>query len=438
MKKKNILLVNPLRVGRGQSSVQYMATTPLALPLLASITPAEFEVRIVDENQEKVDFDADVDLVGITVMLHVAPRAFEIAQAFRARGKKVVMGGFFPSLWPEKAMPYVDSIVIGEGEYSWLRLLDDLKSGRPLQQFYRQDSFIDLSAIPLVKKTFMPDAHCYHIETTRGCPYACDYCSVTRFYGNTYRHRPVADVVRQAEQLTDKLIFFVDDNIAGHKEYAKELFKALIPLKISWSGQFTIFTARDTELMDLAGKSGCRFLFTGFETLNPKNLKEMNKAWAKPEDYPELIARVHDAGIGVYGSFMLGFDHDTKDVFKETLDFAEANKVDLALFSAVFPIEGSKLYAKLKEENRIFETDMTRYNGQYATFYPKNMTREELDAGLLWLWQNFYSKAGIKKRVGHLFKRDNNVMQFSGDNIYTMEQLMVFLNTAFKVAVEDF
>jgi radical SAM superfamily enzyme YgiQ (UPF0313 family) len=438
MKKKKILLINPLRVGRGQSSVQYMATTPLSLPLLASLTPPEFDVTIVDENQGRINFDEDVDLVGITVMLHVAPRSFEIASEFRARGKKVVMGGFFPSLWPAKAEPYVDSIVVGEGEHSWLRLLEDFKNGRPLQRFYRQDSFIDLSEIPMVKKAFMPDAHCYHVETTRGCPYACDYCSVTRFYGNTYRHRPVADVVKQVEQLTDKLIFFVDDNIAGHKEYAKELFRALIPLKISWSGQFTIFTARDTELMDLAGKSGCRFLFTGFETLNTKNLKEMNKAWARPEDYPELIKRVHDAGIGVYGSFMLGFDSDTKDVFQEILTFSETNKVDLALFSALFPIEGSKLYGKLQEENRIFEKDMTRYNGQYATFIPKNMTPEELNQGLLWLWRNFYSKMSIRTRIGHLLKNDKNVMQFSSDNIYTMEQLMVFLNTAFKVAVEDF
>ncbi|HRZ86819.1 MAG TPA: radical SAM protein [bacterium] len=436
--KKKILLVNPLRAGRGQSSVQYMSTTPLALPLLAALTPPEFDVEIVDENNAAINYDAHYDLIGITVMIHVAPRAFEIAKRFKERGTPVVMGGFFPSLWPEKAEPYVDSIVVGEGERCWGLILDDLRNGRPLKKIYEQKTYVNLTEVPQIPKRFMPDDHCYHVETTRGCPYACDFCSVTRFYGNTYRHRPVDEVVKQVSQLTDKLIFFVDDNIAGDKEYAKELFRALAPLKISWSGQFTLATARDGELLDLARASGCRFLFTGFETLNDKNLKAVNKSWARPQDYPGLIKLVHDAGIAIYGSFMFGFDFDEKSVFEQTLAFTEDNKIELALFSALFPIEGSKLFDKLTAEGRIFEKDMTKYNGQHATYRPANMTAQELDDGLRWIWRTFYSKKSINKRLSHLLRSDTNVMQFAPGNLYTVEQLMVFLNTAFRVAVEDF
>ena len=432
-----IFLINPKNVGRGQASAQLMTSTPLALSILASLTPEEDSVNIIDENYKDIPYEQDVDLVGITSMLHVSGRALDIAKKFRSRGVKVVMGGFFVSLCPQKAEDHVDTIVIGEAENVWKNLLEDFKSGK-LKSRYRASTYTDLSNVPFVSKKWFGNEECYHVETSRGCPFLCDFCCVTKFYEGTLRHRPLGDVIRQVRECSDKMIFFVDDNIAINKKYAKELFKALIPLNIKWSGQFSINLANDNELLGLCAESGCKFLFTGFETLNPKNLDNVDKNWMDPQKFPELIENIHKHGIGVYGSFMFGFEQDTTDVFQQTLMFCEENKLDLALFSALFPIDGSKLYAKLKAENRLFEKDMAKFNGQHSTFTTKNMTSQELDYGLRWIWKEFYSKRSMKKRIGHLIKGLKGIRLSIRSNNLSTEELMVALNTSFRVGVTDF
>ena len=435
-----VLLINPRISGRGQASVKYMNSVPLALPTLAALTPSDIEVAIIDENTQDIDYDQPADLVGITVMLHLAPQANRIAREFRSRGVPVIMGGFYPSLWPEKALPHADAIAIGEGEPLWHQILDDARRGG-LERRYQSSGYIDLKDVPFINKGIVQHLDFYHTETSRGCPHKCDFCSVTKFYQGTVRQRPIKDVVAQVAEFADKLIFFVDDNIAGNRIYAKKLLRELIPLNISWSGQFTLNGAADTEFLKLAARSGCKFLFCGIETLSEEGLKEVNKGWANPEKYREWIRNIHDAGIAVYGSFMFGFEYDHKDVFKKTLEFTEETRIELAIFSALFPIEGSNLYHKLKQENRLFEKDLSRYNGQYSTFYPKHMTPGELDEGLRWIWQQFYSKAGIKRRIGHYLSRISRIDQTT-DSInyrdFSMEELMLALNVAFKVAVTDF
>lgn len=433
-----ILLVNPKRVGRGQSSIRYMNSTPLSLPTLKALTPDDVEVKIVDENYDQIPYDEHWDMVGVTVMLHVSPLAFEISKKFRKRGIKVVFGGFFPTLWYEEAKPYADTIVSGEAEAIWKDVIADLRKGE-LKPFYRADKLIDLKDIPFIKKEyFSEDDGFYHIETTRGCPYNCDFCSVTAFYGAQFRHRPIDDVVRQVSEFKGKPIFFVDDNVTGHPKYAKQLFKELIPLKIKWSGQFSLNNADRTEVMELAAESGCQFLFTGIESLSLENLQAVDKKWAKPEKFAEWIKMTHDVGIGVYGSFMFGFEGDDKDVFKLTFDFCEENELDLGLFSALFPIKGSNFYKQLKSENRIWETDTTRFNGQYSTFHPKKMTSKELDDGLRWLWQEFYSKKSIKYRLKRIMDEDKKNPQQYADGFSSNAQVLAALNIAFRVAVMDF
>lgn len=432
-----ILLVNPLREGRGQTAVRFMNATPLALPLLKSLTPDDVEVRIVDENIEPLDFEEPYDLVGVTVMLHVSQRAIEIASEFKKRGAKVVFGGFFPSLWPEQALPYVDAIVSGEAEYVWRDLVEDARRNR-LKKIYRADRLADLRDVPFIPKRFYTDQESYHVETTRGCPYHCDYCSVTTFYGNKFRHRIVDAVVKQVAECNDRFIFFVDDNITANPKYAKEVFRAIAPLKVSWSGQFSINFARDEELLDIAADAGCRMLFCGLETLNSDCLEEVGKEWASPAQYPEYIRRIRARNIGVYGSFMFGFEHDKPDVFRRTLDFCEENKVDLALFGAMYPREGSKTYQKLKAEGRIFEGNTKKANGQYATYIPKNMKTEELDEGLRWIWKEFFSKRSIKARLGNHLENTNFLRDGKGTGQMSTSELMVGLNMAFKAAVTDF
>jgi len=428
-----ILLINPKRVGRGQSSIRYMNSTPLALPTLKALTPDDIEVKIVDENYDTIPYDEFWDLVGITVMLHVSPFAIEIARNFRERGIKVAFGGFYPTLSYEKARPHVNTVIAGEAEYVWNDLIEDLRNNQ-LKPFYKAKCLIDLKDIPFINKgLFSENDEVYHIETTRGCPYNCDFCSVTAFYGAKIRHRPIEHVVRQLAEFKDKMIFFVDDNIVGQPEYARQLFKEIAPLKLKWSGQFSLNHAERTDIMGLAVESGCQFLFTGIESLSLENLQFVDKKWAKPEKFKEWIKMTHDTGIALYGSFMFGFEEDTPDVFQKTFDFCEENELELALFSALFPIEGSKFYAQLKSENRIFETDATRFNGQHSTFYPKRMTSEQLDEGLRWIWQAFYSKKSIKKRLNRLIKEGKEHPN-KGNGYLTLSAL----NMAFKIAVRDF
>lgn len=433
-----ILLVNPKSVGRGQSSIRYMNSTPLALPTLKALTPEDVEVRIVDENYEAIPYDEHWDLVGVTVMLHVSPFAIDIAHRFRNRGIKVAFGGFFPTLWPDAAAPHVDSIIAGEAEHIWHIVIEDLRNGS-LKPFYRAKEFIDLKDIPFIRKEFFsPENEFYHVETTRGCPYNCDFCSVTTFYGARFRHRPVEDVVRQLEEFKGKMIFFVDDNVTGNPQYARELFKAIIPLRIQWSGQFSLNNATRTDLMQLAAESGCQFLFTGIESLNKANLQAVDKKWGDPSKFAEWIQNTHDAGIGVYGSFMFGFEDDHPDIFDQTLEFCEANKIELGLFSALFPIMGSKFHKQLSDEGRIFETDPTKFNGQFATFHPKNMTAEQLDQGLRRIWQGFYSKNSIKKRLADWLPTLKEPRTAENEKAGLTAETLIALNTAFKVAVGDF
>jgi len=302
-----ILLVNPKRVGRGQASIRYMNTTPLALPVLKALTPDDVEVSIVDENQEAIPYDQHWDMVGITVMLHVSPSAIAIAKEFRARNIPVAFGGFFPTLNHAEARGHADTIISGEAEHVWGDVIRDLRR-KQLQPLYKAKRLIDLKDVPFIKREFFPEeADCYHIETTRGCPYNCDFCSVTTFYGAKFRHRPIDQVVRQIEELKGKFLFFVDDNITGDPAYARELLREMIPLKIQWSGQFSLNNAENAEIMGLAAASGCQFLFTGIESLSQDNLQDVGKRWAKADKFAEWIRMTHDAGIGVYGSFMFGF-----------------------------------------------------------------------------------------------------------------------------------
>jgi radical SAM superfamily enzyme YgiQ (UPF0313 family) len=431
-----ILLINPKRVGRGQASVRYMNSTPLALPILKALTPEDIEVKIIDENHDTIPYDEHWDLVGITVMLHVAPSAIAIAKMFRSRGIKVAFGGFFPTLNSDDARSHVDSIIAGEAEHVWNDVIYDLIRNQ-LQPFYKAKQHIDLKDIPFIRKDFFSKKdEFYHIETTRGCPYNCDFCSVTNFYGRRFRHRPVDHVMRQIEELKGKILFFVDDNITGDPTYARELFREMIPLKIKWSGQFSLNNAANRELMCLAAESGCQFLFTGIESLSQDNLQAVDKKWAKTEKFAEWIRMTHDAGIGIYGSFMFGFEGDDKDVFQRTLDFCEDNEIELALFSALCPRQGSHFYQQLQAEGRIFETDVAKFNGQYSTFHPKNMTSEELENGLRWLWKTYYSKASMKKRLSRRMLHEPPEVDKNGCPNTTAA--LMNLNIAFKVAVEDF
>ncbi len=266
-----ITLIEP-RMSNLVEGVSYQLQ-PLTLATLVGLTPPHIEIKLVDDRFERIDFDEPTDLVGITVKTHTARRAYEIADEFRMRGRKVVLGGHHPTLLPEEAKERADAVVLGEAEGVWASLLEDFKQ-KKLKPFYEGDGRPDLQKMVrprrelFVGKPYLPVEM---VETTRGCPFKCHFCSVTRFFGATFRHRPVEDVVAEIETLKHKTVLLVDDNIVANRAHAKELFRALIPLRIRWFSQASITMVLDEELLRLMHKSGCIGVLVGIESIDQES-----------------------------------------------------------------------------------------------------------------------------------------------------------------------
>ena len=373
----------------------------LSLPTIAAHTPPDIEVKIVDECVEDIDFNIDVDLVGISTMTYLAPRAYEIAAKFRARGVKVVLGGIHVSMCPEEAKEHADSVVVGEAERTWSILIEDMRRGQ-LKPFYREEDLPKLEGLPIPRRELLKrksywTTNC--VQTSRGCPFACDFCTVTIFGGNQFRLRPVEEVVEEVRRLNKGFVVFVDDNIAGNKAYAKQLFKALIPLKIHWGSQASLTMTRDPELLDLAAKSGCTALFIGVESISAENLASANKKFNKVSKFREEFQRFHDYGIMIQTGMIFGFDHDDESSFERTIEFLESNRIELAMFNILTPLPGTNLYKRMDAEGRIIDRDWSHYDGRHVVFQPKLISPETLQEGFFWAYHNFYSVSSIFKRV---------------------------------------
>ena len=376
----------------------------LTLPLLASLTPSGIEVKIVEEYFEEVPFDDAVDLVGISFMTPQAPRAYQIGDEFRKRGKRVIMGGIHASELPEEALQHADAVVIGEAEGIWTQVLDDFVKGK-MKGIYRTSDFPDLSGLPrprydlLKRERYRLFNINFPIQAGRGCPFRCEFCSVTRFFGGHYRFRPVEEVVQEIKQTKLKKIFFVDDNIISHQAYAKELFKALIPLKLRWVGQASLNLAKDEELLCLARESGCAVLFIGVESLSSDSLKEIGKNFFRADDIERSLQQIQSYGINIRVSVVFGFDHDDSGVFRRTVDFLVRNRIAYAEFFILTPLPGTIFRERLEKENRIFSNDWSDYDSLRAVFHPKLMNPEELNQGLWEAYRRFYSVGNILRRV---------------------------------------
>jgi radical SAM superfamily enzyme YgiQ (UPF0313 family) len=370
--------------------------------MVAALTPPEVEVSLTDENVTVIDFQKETDLVGITVLTATAQRAYEIADTFRARGVRVVLGGIHPSALPEEASEHADAVVIGEAEVTWPGLIEDFKANK-LQRVYRQHERPSLLSLPIPRRDlFAKGAYLVTnaISTTRGCPYSCSFCTVTSFFGHTYRCRPVEEILKEIETFKErKFIGFVDDNIVGNPKFAKELFRALVPYRIKWVAQASVTVARDDELLKLAAASGCIGLLIGFESLSPANLAAVGKRTNVVEEYETVIRKLHSHGISIHGFFIFGFDEDDKDVFKRTVRFAQKMRLESAQFDLLVPYPGTAVYESLDNADRIVTKDWSQY-GHNLVFEPRSMSREILQEGHDWAWREFYSIPSIWKRVG--------------------------------------
>lgn len=373
----------------------------LTLPLMAALTPAKHEVTVVDENVDPINFEAKVDLAAITALTPTAPRAYEIADEFRRRGVKVVLGGVHPSLMADEAAAHADAVVIGEAEESWPQLLKDLENGG-MKPRYRAETKPDLTGLPMPRRDLMKKKAYLNIpkvETSRGCPFRCSFCSTTVFYGSRMRFRPVEDVVNEVREVQHRFVFFTDNNITANKNYAKRLFKALAPLGIYWLSQGSIDMADDDELMELARASGCAGMLVGFESLSEENIASMGKkASNRVEEYEEKIKKFHDYQIGLIGCFVFGFDGDDKSVFKKTVEFIERNNVDCPQLTVLTPFPGTSLRTQLEAQGRILHSRWQKYDVGNVVFQPKKMTPQELQEGYNWACEQVYSLPAIVKR----------------------------------------
>ena len=394
-----ILLVVP--VHRKQNFKRYFQPAPLNLMVIASLTPPDVTVKIIDENIETIDYDQPVDLVGIGSNTSEIMRAYQICDQFRKRGRKVVLGGIHASALPEEALKHADSVVIGEAEGLWERLVEDFRKHR-LARVYRHATLPDIKHLTLPRrdslkgKRYLTRNVC---QLSRGCPYQCMFCSVAQFYGNRFRLRDENEVLREIQAMDGRFLIFLDDNIFGDPQFAAKLLEKMIPLKKKWVSQCTLRLANNEKLLKLAAKSGCMGMLVGLESINRDSLKASGKP-INFDRYTEMIQRIIDNGIHMDGSFVFGFDNEDASIFERTLEFVIKIRLSAATFSILTPFPGTKLMEKLVRENRIIDRNWEHYNGTHVVFRPAGMTPEALTEGRAWVKQEFYSFKNIYKRVG--------------------------------------
>jgi len=387
----------------------------LAIPTLISLTPAEHEIRVFDENIEDIDYTWEADLVGISVRTMFAQRAYSISETFRKRGVRTVLGGIHPSMCPEESLQHCDSVVIGEAENTWGQLLKDAENGR-LKRQYRADGFADLKTAPvpvralLKKERYLSDI----VQTARGCPFHCEFCSVHAFDGQKIRTRTVEQVIREIKEIKaagvkykkKSSIFFADDNIIANKKFSRELFLALKPYDINWMCQASINISREPELLKLMRESGCGAIFIGFESLSHQALSGMHKGINQRYDYLEAIKTIQSHGILVHSSFILGSDSDSKASFDELIDFIQESHLLMPLINTLTPLPGTRLFERLEEEGRILHKDWRRYDTKHVVFSPSRMSPEELSEGYRKVVREVYSFESILEKLNHYWDID--------------------------------
>jgi radical SAM superfamily enzyme YgiQ (UPF0313 family) len=374
----------------------------LSLTMLAALTPADVEVSIEDENVQEINFQDRPDLVAISIITPLAKRGYVIADRFRQMSIPVVMGGFHATWMAEEASQHADAVALGEAEGVWPRVLEDFKKGAP-QRFYKAGELAVLKGLPIPRRDLLKKGGYFFINTmqiSRGCPFHCDFCSVTAFYGHTYRLRPLEEVRREVELLLqgNEFIFFVDDNIIGNPAYAMDLFSLLKDFRVKWLSHASLNIAENDTLLRKAAGSGCYGLFIGFESLSQRTLQSYHKTSNQVHRYRDSIRKIHDQGIGIEGSFILGSDDDDVSAFHQVLEFCEENRIDAAVFAILTPYPGTRIYEQYVQEDRILSRDWDLYDMGHVVFRPKKMTVEQLQEGHDWINRRFYSYPSMFKR----------------------------------------
>jgi radical SAM superfamily enzyme YgiQ (UPF0313 family) len=397
----NLLLIWP----RTRDFPIYERLIPtLTIPYLAGLTPPPWSVSFADDNYHEVDTNAAPDLVGISVNTMSAHRAYALADQFRARGVRVVLGGWHVTFRPDEAAAHADAVVVGEADDVWPRLLADAQRGSLAPRYVSRND-ADLGRYPRVDRALLDGRRYFTtslIQATRGCPYRCSFCSVSTI-NPKYRRRPVEDVAEEVRGLDGRTLFFIDDNLFIHRQYTRDLFRALVPLRRRWVGEASIDLADDGELLDLAVASGMTGLLVGFESIVPASLREMNKHRTnRAERYREQIRALQSRGVGVLAMFTFGFDEDGPDVFDRTLAFCEESDVFGASFGILTPFPGTPSFDKLDAAGRIRTRDWRLYDLQHEVFDLPGWAPGALEAGVRAIEERYYGWPAFLRRTARL------------------------------------
>lgn len=434
-----ILLITPdahmhkLYLGK---KVRSCREAPLTLTTLAALTgeDAEIEYKLIDESVDPVPLDYPADLVGISVMTGTSRRAYALADHFRLRGIPVVLGGIHTTLCPGEAKQFADTIVTGMAEHTWPKLIADFKKGE-LKDFYKEEDnpekFVADLPTPrwdLLRKSgyMMP----YVVQLTRGCMHSCDFCTVPAVW-KRFQRRPVGDIIRDIKKVPGRRFGISDVSPFDDIQYAKELLKAMIPLKKRWGGLATTKITDDPELFDLLVKAGCDYLLIGFESAEQTSLKNIYKGFNKSDNYSELMRSLNKAGIIVQGCFVFGFDEDTPDVFANTVNRVQELKIDIPRYSIYTPYPGTRLFHRLEQEERILSYDWADYDTMHVVHRPMKMSPVTLYEGFKYAYKETFKIKNILARTYNTGK--NFPIAFVGNLTYRLFVKRLYRGKGFEM-----
>ncbi|MDO8281491.1 MAG: radical SAM protein [Thermodesulfovibrionia bacterium] len=433
--KKKLILINPVGQKSGLLLSKFSAYPPLSLAYVAALTPDYWDVEIIDENMEEFSYK-EADLVGITSFTANINRAYEIAGIYRSKGIKVILGGIHASMLPDEAVNYVDSVVVGEAELIWQKVIEDFENNVLKQKYHGPVvSLRDYHILP--RRDLLSNKYLWGtIQTSRGCPFGCDFCSVSRYLGKDYRQKKTEDILDELEKIENKYIIFLDDNLVGYgkssEENAIKLFKGMLKrnIKKKWCMQTSINTGENEEVLKYAAKSGCIYALVGIETISKESLKDMKKGINLKigiDNFKNIIGKFHKYGIGVLGAFILGNDYENAKYFKELSDFIVRAGVDVAQITILTPLPGTSLFDRLQSEGRLkhtnFPDDWVKYRFSHLVHEPKGINEKELYKG------NNYIKSRIYSPYGFFFRMVRTLFSLKRFDSF---MAIYHLNKAFK------
>ncbi|MDR3584042.1 MAG: radical SAM protein [Desulfosporosinus sp.] len=431
MKKIVLIQPSPYDKNRKPLKKKKLYFAGLALPLLAALTPKDYEVEIIFEILEEIPFETDADLIGISTMGHGVIRSIDIALEYKKRGKTVILGGYMASIMADEAKKYCDAVLIGDAELVWEELLRDYANGT-LQPFYQDRLEKGWFSTPPPRFDLITDkclGDFLPVQAGRGCPHSCSFCSVACLYEGSYVKKPIEEVVRDIKQIKElgyRKFLLLDDNIFADKVYLSKLIEEIKALGMQWMSQCDIRIGKEDELLDMLRDSGCTTLSFGLESIKKESLMAMNKAWANPDDYPALIRNIQQHGIDVSTEMVVGGEADTLESIIATKDFIEDNKISVPRFYILTPIPGTRFFKDMEAQGRLVKSDIYSFDGTEAVHTIPNMTPEELTIAYWKLYESLFTIKSIAKR--NIFRKEflinpGKYLFYSAVNLYYRHQI---------------